>query len=109
MPNPYKHNLEMNNYEKAKEEGIKSFREQFPAPIKIVVNVGGDTDEVDLMELLEDHLSSFAEKIKEGVKKDIESKLRAYFDGLIHIPSPQATLENILETLLASNSQTIKE
>ncbi len=90
--------MEKSNYQKAKEEGIKSFWQS---------DVSKYCD-VTFYKEFEDQLSSFAEKIKEGRDKDIESKLRIYFDELIHIPNPQVTLENILKTL-SSDSEIIED
>ena len=60
MPNPCKFNSKMNNYEKAKEEGIKETVDKLWG--SLITKEG-----------FEFHLSSFAEKIKEGRDRDILS------------------------------------
>lgn len=96
-----------NNYEKAKEEGIKEIMQEFPS-LMVVVDAGGDKDEVDLSDVLFDRLSSFAEKINEGRTDDLREYLQ-------HEPRCNMSLKNNtfcdcgLDKLLSSDSQTIKE
>ena len=67
--------MKESNYEKTKKEGIETFQKDFPTPIKTIVQVDGDTEEIDLRDVFENILLSFAEKIKESVEKDIEEEM----------------------------------
>jgi len=68
----------MNNYEKAKEEGINNYNKKFDT---IHIDVNWQYEECNCKpngkktckQQLESFLSSFAEKIKEGVEKDIKT------------------------------------
>jgi len=103
------------NYEKAKEEGIKEFDKQFGIAVRysdgdLACSEGrtaGCDDCYSNIELREEHrnfLSSFAEKIKEGVEKDTSDEInhaqRILLDGFAHPKDCK---------MCPSDSQTIKE
>ena len=105
MPNPCKLNLKMNNYLKAKEEGINDFGKIDMGKQRIEDLTIEDLRKT-LLEVI-NKLPSFAEKIKEGRDKD----LREYLE---HRPNCNYYKNVVFDCdcglvkLLSSDSQTIK-
>jgi len=108
MPNPYKHNLEMNNYKKAKEEGILVADKKFVGLTPVGLYMKGDVDEFMAF------LSSFAEKIKEGVIDDLVANIDeltwSYKEDMVDELEVNTAYLKVHELKdILSDSQTIKE
>ena len=54
-----------------KEQWLKEFKKEFPKPMPIIIDVGGDSDEIDLRERFEDLLSSLIDDINSDWKDRI--------------------------------------
>ena len=84
------------------EETMKEFDEEFPKPIEIVVDVGGDSDTIDLRERFRELLLSRFQAYAEEVKKEIMTcqHLMSYPENYCNdCDSGECKVNDVLDTI----------